>query len=233
MPVSYANRNRLLGFLLISVMHHYKLCRYHGMLRDGHGHNHGYNYCPSPIHDASLQDVGDAYPKVVAFVSATTTIPGYANIGGTAYPINSSEVVVGGTTISIVTVPVMTVISLDGISATIYPATTEVIPELSGLSALAITGSPIPIDGGTTTTPSTTSSTSTSITLTERPFPTTTDVYEGGTLCFSDYNTDGEYQSFTLADAEDVINAFCANNYVLAPGNTYGYVEEGGNNIYV
>ena len=65
------------------------------------------------------------------------------------------------------------------------------------------------------------------------PNSTNTDVYWGGTHCFSDYNSDGEYQSFTLDDAEDVINAFCANNYVLAPGNAYGYVEEGGSNIYV
>lgn len=191
------------------------------------------NYCPSPIYDASLQDVGDAYPSGVTFVSATTTIPEYANIGGTAYPVNSGEVVVGGSTISIVTVSVVTVISLDGTPATIYPATTEVIPELSGLSALGITGSPIPIGGDTTTTPTTTSSTSTFTTSSGPPFPTNTDVYEGGTMCWSDYNTDGEYQSFTLDDAESVINAFCANNYVLAPGNTYGYVEEGGNNIYV
>ena len=30
---------------------------------------------------------------------------------------------------------------------------------------------------------------------------------------------------FTLADAQNVVSAFCAQNYVLQPGNTYGFAE--------
>lgn len=84
-----------------------------------------------------------------------------------------------------------------------------------------------------TTTSSPTSSTSTTSTSSGLSFPTNTAINNGNVLCFSDYNGDGNYQSFTLGDATDVIDAFCANNYVLDPGNTYGYVENGANNIYV
>jgi hypothetical protein len=84
-----------------------------------------------------------------------------------------------------------------------------------------------------TTTSSPTSTTSTTSTSSGLSFPTNTAINNGNVLCFSDYNGDGKYQSFTLADAKDVIDAVCANDYVLDPGNAYRYVENGGNNIYV
>ncbi|EEA25187.1 hypothetical protein PMAA_063060 [Talaromyces marneffei ATCC 18224] len=78
-----------------------------------------------------------------------------------------------------------------------------------------------------------TSTTSAPSTSSACSFPTNTAINTGNALCFSNYNDDGKYQSFTLSDAQKVIDAFCENNYVLDPGNTYGYVENGANNIYV
>lgn len=57
---------------------------------------------------------------------------------------------------------------------------------------------------------------------------TNTYVYEYGILCFSDYNNDGEYQSFTLDDAGNVTDAFCANNGVLALENRLATSKKAG-----
>jgi hypothetical protein len=74
------------------------------------------------------------------------------------------------------------------------------------------------------TAPSTTSTLPPS-TTTSLPYPTSTAVNEGTALCWSDYNSNGQYVPFTQTNKQDVVAAFCNNNYVLAPGNTYGYVE--------
>ena len=45
----------------------------------------------------------------------------------------------------------------------------------------------------------------------------------GGAYCFTP--ADGNYVEFTQSDAQNAVSAFCSENYVLEPGNTYGFAE--------
>jgi hypothetical protein len=58
---------------------------------------------------------------------------------------------------------------------------------------------------------------------TSPPYPTNTAENVGGAYCFS--SSDGNYVQFTETDAQDVVQSFCSQNYVLEPGNTFGFAE--------
>lgn len=58
------------------------------------------------------------------------------------------------------------------------------------------------------------------------PYPTNTALGQGTALCFADYNSNGKYVEFTKADGAAVVAAACNDpSHVLAPTNTYGFVE--------
>lgn len=75
----------------------------------------------------------------------------------------------------------------------------------------------------TATTPTSTVSTPPPSTIASTSYPTNTAENTGNAFCFS--SDSGNYVSFTQDDAKDVVSSFCANDYVLQPGNTFGFNE--------
>ncbi|KFZ11648.1 hypothetical protein V501_04652 [Pseudogymnoascus sp. VKM F-4519 (FW-2642)] len=106
---------------------------------------------------------------------------------------------------------------------TVTTGTASIPPPTSTSTTSPPTTTPPPI---TTTHPTTTTPpTTTPATTTSLPYPTNTALDIGTALCFSDYNSDNQYIPFDEAGAQEVVKAFCNNNYVLGPDNTFGYVE--------
>ncbi|KAH8197680.1 hypothetical protein TruAng_008139 [Truncatella angustata] len=119
-------------------------------------------YCPMPTYDAALEDVGDGWLNGVAPSYTTTALPESLIIGGSVYTATSGTVVIGGSTISLISVTVTTVITVDGKTGTLYPPTTRNVIDPAILESMGFTS----YDPDTT-----------SLTITiEKPIPT------GGTL---------------------------------------------------
>jgi hypothetical protein len=68
-------------------------------------------------------------------------------------------------------------------------------------------------------TPTSTKPSSTTVPL----YPTNTAENVGSAYCFTP--SDGNYVQFSQSDAQTVVSSFCSENYVLEPGNTYGFAE--------
>ncbi|KAK9419930.1 hypothetical protein SUNI508_06936 [Seiridium unicorne] len=130
-------------------------------------------YCPLPTYDAGLQEVGEGLPSGITITYATSTYPESVAIGSSRYTATSGTVVIGGSTVSLISVTVTTVITVGGTVGTLYPPATKTIPGYNNWDSLGYDEpssttvpfeTPVPATS-TTTKPSTTTTTSPTTTL--------------------------------------------------------------------
>lgn len=177
-------------------------------------------YCPAPTYDADLKDVGDNIPPGATIIIVTVSEPESVGIGGSTYTVSGGSIVVSGSSINITAVTAISTTTIQGTAATVYPGYTGLQPIIPDYDAWGF------VEPSTTSSSiNITISTAATSTTSSLPYPTNTVINEGPALCFSDYNGDGEYAPFSKPDAQTIVDAFCKQNYVLGPGNTYEFVE--------
>ncbi|KAI1170193.1 hypothetical protein F4777DRAFT_570207 [Nemania sp. FL0916] len=116
------------------------------------------DYCPLFSDNPALQEVGDMLPPGASITYAPVAYPPSVAVGTSWDTGTSGTVVVGGSTITVVSITVTMIITVDGTTATLYPATTRNRP---GINDWASWGLKPPSSSTTTTSkdmPTTTSS---------------------------------------------------------------------------